>query len=561
MDSNEPIESTDFIREIIEQDIQEGTYNGRVQTRFPPEPNGYLHIGHVKAICLNFGVAAEYGGQCNLRFDDTNPTKEKTDYVDSIMHDIKWLGFDWGDNLHFASDYFDDLYEMALKLVRDGNAYVDDQSPSDIRETRGTLTEPGEESPYRTRSVEENLDLFQRMRAGEFPEGSRVLRAKIDMASPNLYLRDPVLYRILYVEHHRTGNKWPIYPLYDFTHGQSDALEEVTHSLCTLEFEPHRPLYNWFLEKLDLYPSKQIEFAPLQLTYIVLSKRRLLRLVIDGHVAGWDDPRMPTLSGMRRLGYMPESLRNLCAQIGIGKTNSTVEIELLEYFVRQDLNIHSQRVLGVLDPLKVVIENYPEGEVEKFEAINNPENPDAGVRPIPFSREIYIDRKDFMEDPPRKFFRLAPGREVRLRYACLITCTDVIKDKEGNVLELRATWDPESRGGNAPDGRRVKGTIHWVSAEHAVPVEVRLYDRLFAKEDPYKAPEGEDYVSNLNPDSLEVIPKALVEPSVANARPGTRYQFERVGYFIVDPDSTDEHLVFNRTIALRDSWAKIQKKK
>jgi len=565
MEPVEPVESVDFIREAIEQDIQAETYDGRVRTRFPPEPNGYLHIGHAKSICLNFGVAADYGGQCNLRFDDTNPTKEKSDYVDSIMHDIQWLGFDWGDNLYFASDYFEDLYQMALKLIKDGNAYVDDLSAEDIRESRGTLTEPGENSPYRNRSIEENLDLFERMRAGEFPEGSRVLRAKIDMAAPNLYLRDPVLYRILYAEHHRVGNKWPIYPLYDFTHGQSDALEKVTHSLCTLEFEPHRPLYEWFLKKLELYPSKQIEFAPLQLTYIVTSKRRLLRLVEDGHVTGWDDPRMPTLAGMRRRGYTPKALRNLCNQVGVAKTNSTVEIELLEHFIRQDLNTITNRVLGVLDPLKVVIENYPEGQTEEFEAVNNPENPEAGTRMLPFSREIYIDRKDFMEDPPRKFFRLSPGREVRLRYACLITCTEVIKDENGEIVELRAKWDPESRGGNAPDGRRVKGTIHWVSAQHALPVEVRLYDRLYTKENPYEVDEGvafkagEEFMTNLNPDSLKVIPNALVEPSLAGAEIGSRYQFERLGYFIVDPDSTDSQLVFNRTISLRDSWKKIQK--
>lgn len=565
MEPVEPVESVDFIREAIEQDIQANTYGGRVQTRFPPEPNGYLHIGHAKSICLNFGVAADYGGKCNLRFDDTNPTKEKSDYVDSIMHDIQWLGFDWGDKPYFASDYFGDLYNMAIKLIKDGHAYVDDLSAEDIREARGTLTEPGENSPYRNRSIEENLDLFERMRAGEFPEGARVLRAKIDMAAPNLYLRDPVLYRILYAEHHRVGNEWPIYPLYDFTHGQSDALEKVTHSLCTLEFEPHRPLYNWFLEKLELYPSKQIEFAPLQLTYIVTSKRRLLRLVEDGHVTGWDDPRMPTLAGMRRLGYTPKALRNLCTQVGVAKTNSTVEIELLEHFVRQDLNKITNRVLGVLDPLKVVIENYPEGQTEEFEAINNPENPESGTRMLPFSREIYIDRHDFMEDPPRKFFRLSPGSEVRLRYACLITCTEVIKDENGEIVELRAKWDPESRGGSAPDGRRVRGTIHWVSAQHAIPVEVRLYDRLYTKENPYEADkgavfkEGEEFLTNLNSDSLKVIQNALVEPSLAGAEIGSRYQFERLGYFIVDPDSTNSQLVFNRTISLRDTWKKIQK--
>lgn len=563
----EPVESVDFIREVVEEDIKLNTYDGRVRTRFPPEPNGYLHIGHAKSICINFGVAEDYGGGCNLRFDDTNPTKEKTNYVESMIHDIRWLGYEWGDNLFFASDYFEDLYQMAIKLIKDGHAYVDDQSAEEIRTSRGTLTEPGENSPYRDRPVEENLEIFERMRNGEFEAGSRVLRAKIDMASPNLYLRDPVLYRILFAEHHRVGDKWCIYPLYDFTHGQSDALEKVTHSLCTLEFEPHRPLYNWFLEKLELYPSKQLEFAPLILTYIVTSKRRLLKLVERGYVSGWDDPRMPTVAGLRRLGYTPKAIRDLCEQVGVAKTNSVVEIQLLEHFVRQDLNKITQRVLGVLDPIKVVIENYPEGETEEFEAVNNPEDETAGKRIIPFSREIYIDRQDFMEDPPRKFHRLSLGREVRLRYACLITCTDVIKDENGEVVELRATWDPESRGGNAPDGRRVKGTIHWVSVPHAVEAEVRLYDRLYVKENPFEVDEGvefeegEEFLTNLNPNSLTVIPNALIEPSVVGAEPGTRYQFERLGYFIIDPDSTDDKLVFNRTISLRDSWKKMQQKK
>lgn len=551
--------SSDFIREQIEEDLKTGRFEGRVHTRFPPEPNGYLHIGHSKAICLNFGIAEEYGGKCNLRFDDTNPTKEKTDYVEAIQNDIRWLGFDWEDRLYFASDYFQQLYEWAVQLIKDGKAYVDDLSPDEIREYRGTLTEPGKNSPYRDRSVEENLDLFERMKNGEFPDGSRTLRAKIDMASPNINLRDPVMYRILHAEHHRTGDQWCIYPMYDWAHGQSDSIEGVTHSLCTLEYEHHRPLYDWFLDELDIYHPRQMEFAPLVFTYTVLSKRRLLRLVEEGHVSGWDDPRMPTLAGMRRRGYPPQAIRNLCDDVGVAKTNSIIEIARLEYHIRQVLNQQANRVMGVLNPLKVVIENYPEGESEEFEAINNPEDESAGTRMVPFSRVIYVERSDFREDAPRKWHRLAPGREVRLRYACLITCKEVIKDENGEVVELRCTWDPESRGGNAPDGRRVRGTLHWVSAEHALPVEVRLYDRLFNVEDPYDAGEGGDFIDNLNPDSLEVLPNALVEPSLQGTPVGTTVQFERLGYFCVDPDSTAEKLVFNRTITLRDTWAKIEK--
>lgn len=555
----ETVESKDFIREAIETDIASGRFDGRVHTRFPPEPNGFLHIGHTKALCINFGLAEEYGGLCNLRFDDTNPTKEKTDYVDAILEDIRWLGFDWGDRLYYASDYFEQLYQYALEMIETGQAYVCDLSAEEMREYRGTLKEPGRNSPYRDRTPEENRDLFQRMRAGEFAEGTHTLRAKIDMASPNINLRDPVMYRIIDEPHWRTGTEWPIYPMYDWAHGQSDSLERITHSLCSLEYMNHRPLYDHYLDRLEIFHPQQLEFARLEMNYTVTSKRKLLKLVEDGTVNGWDDPRMPTLAGMRRRGYTPEAIRNFCDDIGVARTNSTVDVALLEYHIRQDLNRRSNRVMGVLNPLKVVIENYPEGQTEEFEAVNNPEDESAGTRMVPFSREIYIERDDFMEDPPRKFFRLAPGSEVRLRYACLITCTDVIKDENGEIVELRATWDPESKGGNAADGRRVRGTLHWVSAEHAIPAEIRIYDRLFATPEPERVDEGEDFTVNLNPDSLTVNSNALLEPSLANAAVGERYQFERLGYFVVDPDSTPDNLVFNRTVPLRDSWAKIEK--
>ncbi len=551
----------DFIREIIEADLASGRHE-TIVTRFPPEPNGYLHIGHAKSIVLNFGVAREYGGRCHLRFDDTNPTKEEMEFVESIMEDVRWLGYDWGEHLHFASDYFEQLYQWAEYLVERGLAYVDDQSAEEIRATRGTLTEPGTPSPWRDRSVEENLDLLRRMRAGEFPDGSRVLRAKIDMASPNLNLRDPVLYRILHEPHHRTGDTWCLYPMYDFAHGQSDAIEGITHSLCTLEFENHRPLYDWFLDHLPVpHRPRQIEFARLNLTYTVLSKRKLLRLVEEGHVNGWDDPRMPTLSGLRRRGYTPESIRTFCERVGVARRDSTVDVALLEWAVRDHLNTTARRVMGVLRPLKVVIENYPEGRVEWFDAPYYPDDPPKmGSRKVPFGRELWVERTDFMEDPPKKFWRLAPGREVRLRWAYLVTCTGVVKDDAGNVVEVRCTYDPETRGGDAPDGRRVRGTLHWVSAAHALPAEVRLYDRLFSRPDPDRVEEpGADFLSNLNPHSLEVV-EALVEPSLGEARPGDRFQFERTGYFCVDPDSAEGRLVFNRTVPLRDSWAKIEKK-
>ena len=560
MATAEPTVSTDFVREIVAEDTASGKYGGRVHTRFPPEPNGFLHIGHAKSICLNFGIAAEFGGQCNLRFDDTNPTKEKTDFVDAIQADVKWLGFEWDGEARYASDYFDQLYDWAVQLIKEKRAYVDDLSAEEMRTYRGTLTEPGKESPYRERSVEENLDLFERMKNGEFPDGSRVLRAKGDMKSGNLNMRDPVMYRILHAEHHRTGDKWNIYPMYDWAHGQSDSIEGITHSVCTLEFADHRPLYNWYLDTLEIDHPQQIEFARLQLNYTVLSKRKLTRLVNDGHVAGWDDPRMPSLAGLRRRGYTPEAIRDFCERIGVAKTNSTVDMALLEYCIRQDLNLRARRVMGVLNPLKLVIENYPAGQTEEFEAINNPEDESAGTRMVPFSRELYVERDDFLEDAPRKWHRLAPGKEVRLRYACLVTCNEVIKDENGEVLELRCTWDPESRGGNAPDGRKVRGTIHWVSAQHAIPAEVRLYDRLFATENPDDVDDEGDFTDNLNPDSLEINTHALVEPSLANAEPGERYQFERLGYFCVDPDSTPDNLVFNRTVTLRDSWAKIAAK-
>ena len=551
---------SNFIRDIILDNLKTNKYAGRVQTRFPPEPNGYLHIGHAKAICLDFGLADEFGGHTNLRFDDTNPEKEDTEYVESIMADVKWLGFHW-DGLYYASDYFDQLYEWALKLIRDGKAYVDDLSAEEIRKHRGTLTEPGKDSPYRSRSVEENLDLFQRMKGGESPDGSRVLRAKIDMASPNLNMRDPVMYRILHAEHHRTGNKWCIYPMYDFAHGQSDSLERVTHSMCTLEFEDHRPLYNWFIQQLGIFPSQQIEFDRLNLTHTLLSKRKLRQLVQEGRVRGWDDPRMPTLSGIRRRGYTPEAIRNFCASIGVSKTTGSIELAMLEHFVREDLNKRAPRVMAVLRPLKVVIDNYPESQSEEMDAVNNPEDAAAGSRKVPFSRVLYIEQDDFREVPPAKYFRLAPGREVRLRYGYFVTCTSVVKNEKGEAVEVHCTYDPATRGGNAPDGRKVKATIHWVSAAHAVDAEVRIYENLFLKENPSEVEEGKDVLDNLNPNSLEIIADAKLEPSLANAAVGTRYQFERLGYFCVDPDSKPGKPVFNRTVALKDAWARIEKKK
>jgi len=552
---------SNFIRNIIIENLKTKKYNGRVRTRFPPEPNGYLHIGHAKSICLNFGLAAEFGGKTNLRFDDTNPEKEEQEYVDSIIADVRWLGVDWEDRLFYASDYFGQLHMWAVQLIKTGKAYVCDLSAEEVRQYRGTLTEPGKESPYRNRSVEENLALFERMRSGEFPDGSRTLRAKIDMASRNLNMRDPVMYRILHAEHHRTGNKWCIYPMYDFAHGQSDSIEQVTHSICTLEFEDHRPLYNWFIEQLGIFPSQQIEFDRLNLTYTLLSKRKLRQLVRDGHVCGWDDPRMPTLSGIRRRGYTPESVRNFCAAIGVSKTNGIIELAMLEHFVREDLNKCALRAMAVLRPLRVVIDNYPQSQVEELAAVNNPEDPNAGTRKVPFSRVLYIEQDDFREDPPKQFFRLSPGREVRLRGGYFIKCTGVVKDeKTAEVLELRCTYDPETRSGNAPDGRKVKGTIHWVSARHALDAEVRLYENLFTKEDPTDVPEGQEFTANLNPGSLEVLTNAKLEPSLAGATAGSHYQFERQGYFCVDPDSKPGALVFNRTVPLRDTWAKIEKR-
>ena len=547
---------TDFIREIIEEDLKAGRHS-TVVTRFPPEPNGYLHIGHAKSICLNFGIALEYGGHCNLRFDDTNPTREEAEYAEAIQRDVKWLGFDWGEHLYHASDYFQQLYAWAEHLIRAGKAYVDDLSPDQIREYRGTLTAPGKESPFRNRSVDENLDLFRRMRAGEFADGARSLRAKIDMTSPNVNMRDPVLYRIRHQTHHRTGDAWPIYPMYDYAHPLSDAIEHITHSLCTLEFEDHRPLYDWLIENVPV-PARprQYEFARLNLNYTVVSKRKLLRLVEEGHVRGWDDPRMPTIAGLRRRGYTPASIRNFADRVGIAKRENVIDVALLEFSVREDLNKTAPRVMGVLDPLRVVIENYPEGKTESFETANNPEDPSGGTRSVPFSRVIYIEREDFMEDPPKRFFRLAPGREVRLRSAYFITCSGVKKDAAGNIIELRATYDPATRGGDAPDGRRPKATLHWVSAEHAIDCEVRLYDRLFRSENPEASG---DFLSDLNPESLKVVTHAKLEPGVRGAAPLTRYQFERVGYFCVDPDSAPDRLVFNRTATLKDTWAKIAK--
>lgn len=551
-------ESSNFIREAIEEDLRTGRFD-YVRTRFPPEPNGYLHIGHVKAICIDFGMAEAFGGECNLRFDDTNPVKEDVEYVDAIKDDIRWLGFDWGEREFFASDYFEQLYQFAVQLIKKGQAYVDDLSAEEMREYRGTLTEPGKESPYRNRSVEENLDLFERMRKGEFPEGARVLRAKIDMASGNINLRDPVMYRIIHATHHRTGDDWCIYPMYDFAHGQSDSIEGITHSLCDLAYEDHRPLYNWFLDELDIFRTRQIEFARLNLSYTILSKRFLKQLVEEGYVSGWDDPRMPTLRGMRRRGYTTQAVRNFIDQVGVAKRENLVDISLLEHLVRDDLNLRARRALAVLDPVRVVISNYPEGQVEQLEAINNPEDASAGTRRLPFSREIYIERDDFREEPPPKYFRLAPGREVRLRYGYIIKCEDYVKNPEtGEIEEIRCSYDPQTRGGYAPDGRKVRGTIHWVSADHAQDGEVRLYDRLFNTLDPNKPEEGKTFMDYLNPNSLEVITGAKLEASLANVTAGEVYQFERKGFFAVDPDSTPGHPVFNLTAPLRDSWAKIE---
>jgi glutaminyl-tRNA synthetase len=549
-----------FIRAIIEQDLKTNKYGGRIHTRFPPEPNGYLHIGHAKSICLNFGLAQDYRGLCNLRFDDTNPSKEEKEYVESIKEDIRWLGFDWDDREFYASDYFGQLHEYAILLIKKGKAYVDDLSADQIREYRGTLTRPGKESPYRSRSVEENQDLFRRMRRGEFQDGSRVLRAKIDMASPNLNMRDPVMYRILRARHHRSGDTWCMYPTYDFAHGQSDSIEGITHSICTLEFEDHRPLYDWFIEELGIYHSQQIEFARLNLSYTVMSKRMLLELIEGGHVTGWDDPRMPTISGLRRRGYTPESIRDFCERIGVAKKESTVDISLLEHCLREDLNKRAPRVMAVLRPLKVVLTNYPEDKVEELEAFNNPEDPGAGTRKVPFSRVLYIEQDDFRDDPPQKFYRLAPGREVRLRYAYFITCVDVIKDETtGGIVELHCTYDPKTRGGDAPDGRKVMATLHWVSAAHSLQAEVHLYDHLFTTQNP-TADESIDFKTYLNPNSLEILSDCRVEPSLKAAAPGSRYQFERLGYFCVDAgDSSPEKLIFNRAVTLRDTWAKIQK--
>ncbi|MDD4673205.1 MAG: glutamine--tRNA ligase/YqeY domain fusion protein [Bacteroidales bacterium] len=560
MKTSEAGEKTrNFIEEIIERDIESGKHGGRVLTRFPPEPNGYLHIGHAKSICLNFGLAQKYGGKTNLRFDDTNPTKEDVEYVDSIKEDIKWLGFSWA-NEFYASDYFEQLYQWALDLINKELAFVDDQTQEEIRLNRGTVTQPGKNSPFRDRSVEENLDLFSRMRAGEFPDGSRVLRAKIDMAHPNMLMRDPILYRIIHAHHHRTGDEWCIYPMYDFAHGQSDSIERITHSICTLEFDVHRMLYDWFIEKLEIFPSHQYEFARLNLTYTVMSKRKLLQLVQENFVDGWDDPRMPTICGLRRRGYTPESIRTFAERVGVAKRDNIIDLSLLEFYLREDLNKRAERRMAVLEPIKVIITNYPEDKTEDIHAVNNPEDEAAGKRTIPFGREVYIERNDFMEEPPKKFFRLAPGREVRLRYAYLIRCNEVIKDENGEVVELHCTYDPESAGGKSSDGRRVKGVIHWVPVKHAIKAEVRLFDRLFQNEDPNDVPEGTDWKTGINPDSLKVI-EGFVEPSLANAEPLQSFQFERLGYFNVDYDSKPNKLVFNRTVTLRDSWAKISTKK
>ncbi len=552
---------TDFIRKTINKDLETGYFNGVVHTRFPPEPNGYLHIGHLKAISTNFGVAEDYGGQCNLRFDDTNPVKEETEFVEAIMDDIHWLGYDWEDRLFYASDYFQQLYDWAVQLIKEGKAYVDDLSADEIREYRGTLTEPGKNSPYRDRSIAENLDLFERMRQGAFPDGSRVLRAKIDMAAPNVVMRDPVMYRILHTPHHRTGDEWPIYPMYDWAHGQSDSIEGITYSLCSLEFKNNRELYDWFLDQLDIHHPRQIEFGRLNVTYTLTSKRKLRRLVEDGWVNGWDDPRMPTIRGMRRRGYTPAALRNFMDMTGVAKANSLVDFAMLEFAVREDLNRQTPRAMAVLRPLPLTITNYPDDQTEWFDVPNYPQdksNPET--RQVPFSKHIYVEQSDFMEDAPRKFFRLTPGREVRLLGAYYVTCRDVIKDEAGNVVELLCTYDPESRGGNSPDGRKVKGTIHWVSAAHAVPAELRQYDVLFSKPDPEEVAEGQDFLSNLNPNSLEILSDAMLEPSLADAETGSRFQFMRQGYYVKDPDSTPEHPVCNLTVTLRDSWAKAQKK-
>src|SRR5215467_13288086 len=558
-ETSRPASASNFIRDIIMRDLASNKYEGRVQTRFPPEPNGYLHIGHAKAIYLDFGLADEFGGHTNLRFDDTNPTKEEAEYVESIEESVKWLGYHW-DGLYYASDYFDQLYAWAVELIKAGKAYVDDLSADEIREYRGTLTEPGKESPYRNRSIEENLDVFERMRAGQFPDGSRTLRAKIDMASANLNMRDPVMYRILHAEHHRTGNKWCIYPMYDYAHGQSDAIERVTHSMCTLEFADHQPIYRWFIEQLGLFPSRQIEFDRLSLTYTIMSKRKLRQLVEQGTVRGWDDPRMPTLSGLRRRGYTPEAIRNFVTAVGVSRTNGIVELAMLEHFVREDLNKRAPRVMAVLHPLKVVIDNYPETQVEEMDAQNNPEDESAGWRKVPFSRELYIEQDDFREVPPPKYFRLSLGREVRLRYGYFITANAVVKNDRGEVIEVHCTYDPGTRGGNAPDGRKVKSTIHWVSAGQAIDGEVRIYENLFTKENLADLKEREDPLDYLNPNSLEVISHAKLEPSLANAAPGSRYQFERLGYFCADLDSKPGVPVFNRTVALKDTWAKVEKK-
>jgi glutaminyl-tRNA synthetase len=557
---------SNFIRDAILEDNRTGRFGGRVHTRWPPEPNGYLHIGHAKAMCIDFGMALEFGGKCNLRFDDTNPVKEDVEYVESIKEDIHWLGFDWQDREFYASDYFDQLYEFAVKLIKKGKAYVDDLSAEQIHEYRGTLTAPGKDSPYRSRSIAENLDLFERMKVGEFPDGARVLRAKIDMASGNMNMRDPVMYRILHADHHRTGDQWCIYPMYDFAHGQCDSIEGITHSLCSLEYEDHRPLYDWFLDELEIYHPRQIEFAKLIPSYTVVSKRKLLRLVKEGHVRGWDDPRMPTLAGLRRRGYTPESIRTFVERAGAGGRvlASVVDIQLFEHCLREELNKTAPRVMAVLRPLRVVIDNYPEGQVEEMDAINNPEDPSAGTRKVPFSKVLYIEQEDFREAPPKQFYRLAPGREVRLRYAYFVKCVDVVKDAQGNVIELHCTYDPATRGGDAPDGRKVKSTIHWVSAAHALEAEARLYNYLFTKPNPDEVEEDKNFTDYINPNSLEVLSSCRVEPSLAGAKPGDKYQFERQGYFCVDPDSAnsnskDSKLVFNRTVSLKDTWAKIEK--
>ena len=557
MDTTETTSPSNFLRDIVLEDLQTGRFGGRVLTRFPPEPNGYLHIGHAKAISIDFGIAEEFGGQCNLRFDDTNPSKEESKYVEAMKRDIHWLGYDWGDREYYASGYFEQLYEWAVQLIKAGKAYVDSLSEEETKEYRGAFGIRGKESPYRNRSVEENLDLFTRMRAGEFEDGTHVLRAKIDMSSGNMNMRDPVMYRIRKVPHHRTGDKWCIYPMYDWAHGQSDSIEGITHSLCDIAYEAHRPLYDWFLDQLGIHHPRQIEFARLNLTYTVLSKRYLLQMVENGYVAGWDDPRMPTLAGMRRRGYGSQAIRAFCERVGIAKNESVVDIALLEHYVREDLNKRAQRVMAVLRPLRLVITNYPKGQVEELDAINNPEDPAMGTRKVPFSRVLYIEQDDFRAEPPDKWYRLAPGREVRLQHAYYVTCNEIVKDEDGNIVELRCTYDPSTRGGQSPDGRRVKGTLHWVSAPHAVDAEVRLYDYLFTESDPAKILEAADFKANLNPESLEVLPSCKVEPGVLGAEPGSRYQFLRLGYFCVDPDSTADRLVFNRTVALRDTWAKM----